>query len=232
MKTALYETRVPTLAERLAPGQAALLVIDVQNDFCHEQGAYFARLGDADLGGIQAAVGAMEGLIDVARRVRVPVVFIRAIYDPIYLSGPTLDRRARRGIAMLRCLDGTWGAEFYRLAPGAGEPVITKHRYSGFVGTDLDVLLRSWRVATVITVGIAADVCVASTARDAFMRDYYVVVPEDCTASVRPEFYRAALGDIERNFGVVVPSQTILEAWVGGPAPAASRGGARAGHGA
>src|SRR5207247_28197 len=81
-------------------------------------------------------------------------------------------------------VDGTPGVEIYpELAPAVGEHVIKKHRYSGFFGTDLDIILREWGVDTVIISGTTTENCCQSTARDAMFRNYRVVFLSDATAT-------------------------------------------------
>jgi ureidoacrylate peracid hydrolase len=81
-------------------------------------------------------------------------------------------------------VDGTWGVEIYpEVAPAAGEHVIKKHRYSGFFGTDLDIILRGWGVDTVIISGTTTENCCHATARDAMFRNYRVVFLSDATAT-------------------------------------------------
>jgi ureidoacrylate peracid hydrolase len=81
-------------------------------------------------------------------------------------------------------VDGTPGVDIYReLTPAVGEHVIKKHRYSGFFGTDLDIILREWGVDTVIVSGTTTENCCHATARDAMFRNYRVVFLSDATAT-------------------------------------------------
>ncbi len=81
-------------------------------------------------------------------------------------------------------VDGTPGVEIYpELRPQPGEHVIKKHRYSGFFGTDLDIILREWGVDTVIISGTTTENCCHATARDAMFRNYRVVFLSDATAT-------------------------------------------------
>ena len=83
------------------------------------------------------------------------------------------------------CATGTWGAEYYRVQPTNDDCEVVKHRYSAFVGTTLEVILRSLARQTVVVTGVTTNVCVESTVRDAYMRDYRPLLVEDCTG-VRP----------------------------------------------
>ncbi len=114
------------------------------------------------------------------------------------------------------CLPASWGGDFVaELKPLDGEPVVVKHRYSAFVDTRLDLLLRSNGIRTVILPGVATHCCVESTARDAAMRDYYVVVPEDGVAvrGKQRHLHEASLEVLGTYFGQVVGSRDIEAVW-------------------
>jgi len=115
------------------------------------------------------------------------------------------------------CLAGSWGEEFVGVAPAAGEIVLRKHRYSAFVDTGLDVILRNKGIKTVVLVGVATNVCVESTARDAAMRDFYVVVAADGVGvrDAARDRHDNALAEIQGCFGMVVPASRILDVWSG-----------------
>jgi ureidoacrylate peracid hydrolase len=202
----------PTLPPaRVDPARTRFLVIDVQNDFCAE-GGWFDK-HDNDLRLIHEAVDRLVGFTEVARKAGVPPIFIRAIYDEIYLSPPMLERHARTGLGIDHCQSGTWGAEFFRVAPAPGELVMTKHRYSAFKDTELNALLRAQRVENLILAGITSNVCVESTARDAYMLDYHVVFLSDGSATYQAEAHDATLANIRRAFGIVASVSEVTEAW-------------------
>ena len=111
------------------------------------------------------------------------------------------------------CEPGKWDQDFYEVRPLPDEVIVTKHRYGGFENTDLDLVLRSNRIKSVIITGVATNVCVEAAARDAFMRDYYVVVVSDCTAGRDESFHRAALTNIELHFASVVTADAVAGTW-------------------
>ncbi|HEX3953609.1 MAG TPA: isochorismatase family cysteine hydrolase [Stellaceae bacterium] len=200
-----------TLARKAAPGTAALIVIDVQNDFCAE-GGFFAEAG-ADIPSIQRAIPPLRALIDGARRAGVLVVFVTAIYDPVDLSPPMRERRLRRRTSRPLCLTGSWGADFCGVGPLPGEPVVVKHRYSGMVNTGLDALLKSRGIRSLLLTGVATDTCVESTGRDAFFIDYYVTLVADCCGAFCQRDHAVALERFDRDYGLVVSSTEIIESW-------------------
>ena len=222
------DTAPPLPLERVDPATTRFLVIDVQNDFCAE-GGWFDKNG-SDLTLIHEAVDRLVEFIDVARAVGMPPIFVQAIYDEIYLSPPMLERHARTGLGIDHCQSGTWGAGFFRVAPRDDELVFKKHRYSAFKDTELNALLRAQRVENLIVAGITSNVCVESTARDAFMLDYHVVFLSDGSATYQAEAHEATLANIRRAFGIVASISEVTEAWrslrlLRGDAPAANSAG-------
>lgn len=204
-------TALPLPLERVDPATTRFLVIDVQNDFCAD-GGWFDKNG-SDLTLIHEAVDRLVGFIDVARAAGIPPIFVRAIYDEIYLSPPMLERHARTGLGIDHCQSGTWGAEFFRVAPRDDELVYTKHRYSAFKDTELNALLRAQRVENLVMAGITSNVCVESTARDAYMLDYHVVFLSDGSATYEATAHEATLANIRRAFGMVASISEVTEAW-------------------
>lgn len=205
--------RIPaTLAEKVDPRHTALVVVDVQNDFCAD-GGFFSDMG-YDLSMIQPMVPRLNSFIARAREMKVPVVFVRCNYDDVYVSGVWAEKRKRKGrTGKELCLSDTWGADFFVVSPEPGEVVVTKHRFSGFVGTNLDLILRSMGVKTLLMSGVATNVCVESTARDGFQLDYYIVFLEDCAANTSLELHNGTLENIKKYFGVVASTKEVLNAW-------------------
>jgi ureidoacrylate peracid hydrolase len=208
-----------TLDDKLEPSRCCLLVVDVQNDFCARDG-FFGRIGN-DLSAVPGMMARLHPLIDAARTAGALVIFVQAIYDERFLSRPWKDRNHRQGMALPRCLSGSWGADFYEIKPQPGDLVVQKHRYSAFIETELETILRARGIETLVTTGIASNVCVESTARDGFMKDYYIVFPEDASATTSAEAHEATLRNIRDYFGVVVPAAEVIGTWsrLGGARP-------------
>jgi len=198
--------------DRIRPESTVLLIIDVQNDFCAEDGWMGSR--GFDLTDIHRAVESIQTLLPEARKAGVRPIFVRAHYDRRYLSEVTLERMRRdNGEVREHCREGTWGAGFFRVEPAQGDEVVTKHRYSAFVDTRLNSLLRSWGIRNLLMTGITSNVCVESTARDGFMLDYHILFLEDCTAAPDRTLHEATLTNISRFFGIVARSEEVVEGW-------------------
>ena len=208
-----------TLEEKVDPRHAALIVIDVQNDFC-APGGMMDNEG-LDVSSAQAMGDRMPGLIDAARRAGSTVVFVRNVYSSSgnsYLSDVWLEQATRRrGESYTKrdvCAAGSWEGDFYgEISPLPDETIITKHRYSGFHNTDLQTVLRANGIRTVVLAGVATNVCVETTAREAFVRDYYVILLDDGTATYTDADHAATLSIIDRNFGQVATIAEVVDAW-------------------
>jgi ureidoacrylate peracid hydrolase len=198
-----------TLAEKVNPADAALIVVDMQNDFCHSEGGLAKNGGNVEPA--QAMVPALNRLIADARSAGVPVIFIRAAHSEWTTSEVGKEHRLGRRFPI--CVEGTWGCDFFGVQPFEGECIVTKHRYSAFINTDLDLILRAQGVKTLIMTGTATNVCVESTARDGFMMDYYIVFLDDCSATGDRAAHDATLSIISQAFGVVCNSTDVSAEW-------------------
>jgi ureidoacrylate peracid hydrolase len=208
-----------SIAEKVLPGHTALLIIDYQNEFCHEDGV-FAQAG-FDVSTFRAIEGNLLDLVTSARQAGVRPVWIRNAYntrDSDYLSPVFMEHAIRRWNGRYSripvCEEGSWGQDFYgRVRPLSSERIVTKHRYDAFIGTDLEVVLRAASIRTVVVCGVTTNFCVESTARHAFCLDYYTVVPTDAVAHWDPAAHEAALKNIEYGFGQLSTVAEITGTW-------------------
>jgi nicotinamidase-related amidase len=188
--------------------RSAVLVIDMQNDYCHVDGAC-ARAGQ-DVGGRRTVATRIQGVIDAAHAAGRPVVFVRTTHDATNDSPSWLARTGDRPAPI--CVTGSWGTEYFGVAPAEGDLEVVKHRYSAFVGTDLEMILHALECTTLLIAGVTTDVCVESTMREAFMRDFHCVLLRDCTAAGTEAAYEASLAVLGMHFG-----------WISDSAEAAAR---------
>lgn len=200
-----------SLAERLAAGRPALLVVDMQNDFC-SPGGYISRLG-RDVGACGRIVPALNELLASARANGVPVIWLMAEYGHDAITRPMLAKQREMGVSDVCCARGSWGAAPFGVAPALGEPVVVKHRYSGFAGTDLDALLAERGIDTLVIAGVQTNVCVESTLRDGHSRGFYIVLAGDCVASHMPAQHDATLANVAFLLGDVTDGATIAGLW-------------------
>ena len=202
-----------TPTERWDPQWAALLVVDVQNDFASPKGSAAER-GD-DVTASVAMVPRLVRLIDEARHVGLTVVYVKTTHSE-WTDTPSWLYRKSQQKTLNTCREGTWGAEFYDgIAPLPSERVVIKHRYSAFINTDLNTVLKAKGIESVLVTGIATNVCVETTARDAYMYDYYVTMVSDCAAAYEPKLHESTLENMRRHFGLVATSEEIIQTWQG-----------------
>jgi ureidoacrylate peracid hydrolase len=190
----------------------ALLVIDMQNGFCHPAGSV-AR-GGARIDDCQATIGPIANLLSVARAARVPVIFTRFVYRADYADGGILVSELRPHLKERRSLvQGEWDAELVsELTPRSDEFVIDKNRFSAFYATSLESILRSLDVHTLIVCGVTTNMCVESTVRDAGQRDYRVYVVRDAVGELDPSRHEHALCAMAFGFSYLIDRAEIESA--------------------
>jgi ureidoacrylate peracid hydrolase len=157
-------------------------------------------------------------LLAAARQANALRIFVRMLGDDRYLSGPLKALYGRNhGHVRPPCVyEGTWGADWCDgLGPDGGdrELIIDKHRYSAFIGTRLDLLLRSHSIRTLVVCGVATSGCVESTIRDGFMLDYYTVIAGDACGDYESARHHATLSKMGLSFGTVVETKELVDLW-------------------
>jgi len=225
------------------PCATAIVVVDMQNDFA-APGGMFDRAG-IPIDGIQAIVEPIRLVLDAGRAAGMPAVFLKMqfVADLSDAGPPDAPNRIKHrplhigermqtpgGVTGQILVEGTWNTEIVAaLTPQPDDLIVSKHRYSGFYETDLDGLLRAAGIHTLIFTGATTSVCVESTLRDAFYRDYRCLLLSDCTAEpigsqLSRSNHEASLLVIETLFGWVADSPSLLAAL--GAAPVRDTAGA------
>jgi ureidoacrylate peracid hydrolase len=191
--------------------KTALIIIDMQNGFCHEDG-FMNKIG-LDWTTSRDAIGPVKQLADAARAADLPVFYTRYTLNPDYSDAGLITEIFPEIMEANGMVRDTWDAEIVdELAPKPGDRVVDKTRYSAFYDTDLEQQLRDLKTEALIVCGVTTNVCVESTVRDAFFRDIRVIVPSDATAAVTPELHEGALEDFRYSFGPVVTVAELEEA--------------------
>lgn len=194
MKQILGRQVLDTLDELVDPRWTAVLAIDIQNDFCSPEG-HFAKFGK-DVARMSPAVARMVTFVRQAQALGVRTIFLRqaSLPDGRMDSPAWLRFKTRDGKAPDYTLPGTWGWEFVDgLVVRPQDWVVEKFRPDGFIGTNLDHILRTQGIQSVIILGTTTEGCVESTVRAASYHDYYVVVLEDAVASPNAELHEGSL---------------------------------------
>ena len=202
--------------------QSAIVVVDMQNAFASKHG--MLDIAGADISGAPSVVSVISQVLSTARRAGMPIVYLQMGYQPDLSDsgGPQSPNWHKElGIRLMNCrpelkgklvTHGTWDfAIVDELAPQPGDIVIVKTRYSGFARTPLDAELRARGIRYLFFTGIATNVCVESTLRDAFFMDYWPILITDASlAAGPPGMQEATLFNIESYFGWTIPSAELL----------------------
>jgi nicotinamidase-related amidase len=213
MKTIFGMSVCETIEEVLFPDWCAVLAVDIQNDAFRREGK-LAKAGN-DISGMLEILPRCATFIGEARTLAVPVIHVRIVDLPEGKSDSPSWLRAKGAMSNVEnfFVEGSWGAEICEeCAPLPDETIVTKHRPSAFVGTNLDQLLRQRGISTVVVLGEQTPGCIEATYRDAAYRDYYNVLVEDCVAAFRRELHDASIKIQKARHDVCTAAQ-IISIW-------------------
>ncbi len=206
-----------TLEEQVKPEHTALIIVDPQNDFCASDGVA-ARLMGWDVSRIQSAVQRLNPFIQKARETGLMIVWTKSLVAadrarPSYRARSLIRRATTRNIAVVK--EGSDGADWYSevTKPIPDEYVVTKWHYDAFADTNLDLLLSSKGIKTLLVTGFSTNVCVETTARHGYIKGYYIVLVSDCTDAPTQQEYEPTVHNIRTYFGKVATSVEILKIW-------------------
>ncbi len=220
------EIRIPARPApfSLSLSATALVIVDMQNAYL-SKGGYLDLVG-VDVSPAQNVITATQAVIAAARIAGVRIVYLQngfspdmrevgEIISPVYHKSKALKfMRENPKYQGKLIIQGTWDYDFVEaIRPKPGDMIVTKARYSGFAGTNLDLILRSQRVTHLILVGVNANVCVESTLRDAYHREYFALMIADATfQSGPPMIMEATIFNVETFFGWVSTTKEVCYA--------------------
>jgi ureidoacrylate peracid hydrolase len=216
MKTIHGKTIFTDISEVLDAAHTAFVLVDLQNDFCKPGGHWYQQ--GFELPHAAEIIHNAGQLLATARAINVPVIFVQMTNPPsLESTSPAYARflHIKCGLEpdRLGCYPDTWGFEIVEeLQPKPGESIIQKNRSSGFIGTNLEMILRSNGIQTVVLAGVASHACVESTARDAFNHDYHVVIAEDAIGAHSPELHQATLQIMHVRYDVLTTNE-LIQTW-------------------
>lgn len=223
----MVEAIIPTKPEpiKLDIERTALIVVDMQNAFCKKEGM-FDVLGALNEVKVKRVIEVNKKLIDVSRRKGIKVIYLRMTYsadltDAGGVESPNYWKEL--GLIAMRenpelkgrfLIIGTWDWEIIdELKPQQGDIVINKSRYSGFVNSNLDEILKTQSIKYLIFLGLVTNVCVESTLRDAYFHEYFPVLISDGCGNLGPEFtQKATIWNVTEVFGWVTTSHDFIQA--------------------
>jgi ureidoacrylate peracid hydrolase len=208
----------------IALSKTAILVVDMQNAFVRK-GAYFDAVG-ADISGIEKIIGTCRKIINAARKRGAKILYLQMGYSPdlsdkgppespyVYKAKVPILLRERPELKDKLYIYGTWGAEIIdELKPCKEDIVIKKQRYDGFVGTNLDIVLRTLGIKYLIFLGTATNICVESTLRRSFFLDYFPILVSDAVSQKGPRtMQEATIFNVQSTFGWVTDSVRLIRA--------------------
>jgi nicotinamidase-related amidase len=210
---------------RLDLAKTAILVIDMQNDFCHPDG-WLAHIG-VDVTPTHRAIAPLQALLPALRHQQVPVIWvnwgnrpdlsnisaaIRHVYNPTGAGVGLGDPLPKNGAPVLQ--KDSWAAAVLDELEQRPEDIrVDKYRMSGFWDTPLDSILKNLGRTTLFFAGVNADQCVMLTLQDANCLGYDCILLSDCTATTSPDYcWQATLYNVKQCFGFVTDSQVLLQA--------------------
>ncbi|MCP4582957.1 MAG: cysteine hydrolase [candidate division Zixibacteria bacterium] len=179
--------------------KSALMIIDMQKFFVDESSSTFTE-------GSPAIVPNCQMLVESFRAASRPIIYTRHVHQSAEMDGGNMAWWWND-----MCIDGTPESEIIdKLVPLKGDKVIKKHRYSAFYNTDLETTLRCLSIADIVFCGIMTNICVESTVRDAFFRDYRCFVPADAVGSVSEKLQIGALRSMAYGFASIRRTEDIV----------------------
>jgi ureidoacrylate peracid hydrolase len=207
----------------IAWARSAIVVVDMQNAFASRGG--LLDLAGTDISGAKRVVGVIESILTAGRARGVPVVYLQTGYKPDLSNGggeASPNPRKETALCLMRArpelkgtllVEGTWDfAIVDELQPEASDIVVLKTRYSGFAGTILDSVLRVREIRYLFFVGIATNVCVESTLRDAYFHEYWPILVTDGALQAGPQAaHEATIFNVESFFGWTLTAKGLLE---------------------
>jgi len=186
---------------QLDPDRTALVVVDMQNGFCHPDGSLYAP-------GSEAVVEPIADLLERSREAGVRVVFTRDVHPPEQFDGNRhYDEFDRWGEHVL---EGSWEAEIVdELAVESDDHVVEKHTYDAFYNTELEGWLDARGLDQLLVTGTLANVCVLHTAGSAGLRDFRPIVVEDCVGAIEPDHHEYAVEHADWLFAEAVTADEL-----------------------
>ena len=189
-----------------------LLVIDMQNGFCHDDGSFGGAMG-LDITPLKESISGCVELVKAAREKNYPIAFTRYLYKEDYSDGGVLVNDLMPGLAEVDSLkEGTWDVEIIdELKPSEDEFVLNKNRPSAYYNTGLENWLKENNLKQLIICGVTTSICVETTTRDLSQEDYRVVIASDAVNELEADRHEVALKTLAFGFAWVEESNQIIQ---------------------
>jgi nicotinamidase-related amidase len=181
--------------------RTVLLVVDMQNDFIHFENS------PVYVPPAKKIIPKIVKLLTACRKKKIPIIYAITSHKRDRSDWALLDKKYNRAY----CIRNTSGAKLIpEINPQEKEYIVKKRRYSAFYKTRLERLLRRLKVKRLIVCGVTTSCCVSSTARDAYFRDYEVVVVSDAVSATHRDLHKAALKYFRENIGSVLKTDEVI----------------------
>lgn len=199
------------MLEKLTSKNTALLVMDLQNDFCSEKGI-LAKDFNADVSSIHKMIPKLEKFIENLRNLNVKIIFTKQ-YEIPEGAPKTIKTLFERGKLTPKCVPNSWGSDFYKIKPLDTDIVLEKRSWDAFTNKQLFEILESNNIEFLIFTGVFTTICIESTARRAFSEGYEVIIPKDLVAvnKQREKHQELSLEFFDNFLAVVTKSEEILK---------------------
>ena len=200
-------------AMELTRDHTALIVVDMQNSFCADDGG--CGKPGLPIQNLQAAIEPCVRLIAAARAANIPVIYTRYMYRPDYADGGVMIKHLLPELKDVKALQaGTWDIEVIpELKPHDDDFIVDKNRPSSFYATNLETILNGLEADSLVVCGVTTNCCVESTVRDASHRDYKTFVVEDAVAELDDERHQVALRSMNMLFADLTTVNDVEIAW-------------------
>lgn len=204
--------------------KTAVLVVDMLNIFVH-RGGYFGEIG-LDISATQKIIKPCQEIVQAARAKGIKVIYLQMGHSPDLSAIGSPDSPGRHKSKALSLIAqrpelkdklyiyGTWGANIIKeLEPQQGDIVIKKQKHDGFIGTNLDIILRTYGIKYLIFTGTASNICVESTLRHAFSLEYFPILVTDAVSPMGPRSTQeATIFNVRSIFGWITTAENLLQA--------------------
>lgn len=198
-----------------------VIIIDMQNAFVSKGGMF--DLWGADISSCLKVIEPIKNIAGGARSKGVKVIYVAhrlppdlcdiGPSSPFYYKGILASYRDKPQMRDKLIIKGTWGAEIVdELKPQEGDMLVEKQRYSAFAGTNMDMILKTYDIKYIAFTGVATNVCVESSLRDAMHREYFPILISDATGAVSQSVQAMTIDFVKECFGWVTTSDKLIKA--------------------
>jgi ureidoacrylate peracid hydrolase len=198
------------------PKHTALLIIDLQNDYCSKKGKV-SKIFKFNVEPIEGIISDMKSFLSKAREKNIQVIWTRMIED--YKNSRVKKNMVNKILSQKNpvrlCILGTSGFDYYKLKPEKEDFEVIKSSYDPFTNAQLQKILKKKKIKNLVVMGVYTSICVESAVRRAFSEGYNVIVPKNLVAMPKEEevLHNSSIKNMQKCFAYIINSMEILNAW-------------------